>query len=190
MPSTCYRLSAAVAAAFILVSLFSAPSAAQVPSVAIYFDEGLTMDSQDCQGIGTIDTLYVTMLNVNDWISAIELRVDYTPVTAFTFLADQSTTPLVIGNSSSGIALTWQIPQSGFTPLVVFQSVIVWNCDTCAGFEGQVLEVKPHPQTGHIRAVQYPNQTFIDLTGLSAAICLPFPVETTSWGRLKALYEP
>jgi len=190
MPSTCYRLSAAVAAAFVLVSFFSAPAAAQVPSVAIYFDEALTQDSQDCQGTSVIDTVYVTMLNVNDWISAIELSVDYTSVTAFTWLADLATTPLKLGNSPTGIALTWQIPQSGFTPLVVFRSLITWNCDSCAGFEGQMLEVKPHPQTGHIRAVQYPNQTFIDLTGLSAAICLPFPVEAATWGKLKALYEP
>lgn len=129
-------------------------------------------------------------MNFNDWISAIEFSVDYTPVSAFTWLADVASTPLVIGNTLTGIALTWQIPQSGFSPLLVVQSLIAWNCDDCAGFPDQILEVKPHPQTGFVRAVQYPDRTFIDAVGLSAAICVSVPTKTATWGAVKALYGP
>jgi len=181
---------AAAAATIVITCLATVPVAAQVPFVAVYFDEALTQDSQDCRGLGTIDTLYVTISNLNEFITAAEFMVDYTPVTAFTWLGDAATTPLVIGNTSIGIALTWQIPQSLFTPLVVVQSTIVWNCDTCSGFEAQLLQVKPHPQTGHIRVVQYPDRDLVDGTGHTSAICTVFPVETSTWGAVKALYEP
>ena len=190
MQRTRYLPAAAVVTAMALILVWAVPVAAQVPTVTVYFDKALTQDSQDCQGIGTIDTLYVTAAGLGDFITAIEFSVDYSSVTAFTWLGDMASTPLVIGSSPTGIALTWQIPQSVFTPLVVVQSTIIWNCNDCSGFEAQLLKVVPHPQTGHIRMVRYPDRTFVDAIGLTSAVCTVFPVETSTWGALKALYEP
>ena len=84
MLSIRYRAAAAGAAAILIICFLTSLAPAQVPSVAVYFDEALSQTSQDCQGNGTIDTLYVVALNFNDWISAIEFSVGYTPVSAFT----------------------------------------------------------------------------------------------------------
>jgi len=187
MSTKCCLAPVVLAAAF-FISMPAVPAAAQVPTVAVFFDGALTSPTSDCQGLGVIDTLYAATFGFNDWLSALEFSVDYSTVTAFTWIADAADTPLVIGSTPFGIALTWQLPQSGFSPLAVVRIIVVWNCDACAGNEGQVLAVKPHPQTGHIRAVRYPDRTFIDAIGDIAVVCPVFPVETRTWGAVKALY--
>ena len=178
----------AVVAAGILVPCFAATIAmAQAPRVAIYFDGYYRDRSEVCQGPGGYDTLFVFAEDFDAWITAIEFSVDFSDIDGFIWIADLLVTPLVIGTTPEGIAMTWSTPQSGFTPLLLMEILVAWTCEDCR-LINQHLFVRPHPLTGHLRAVRYPDRTFIDAIGDDGWLCYAGPTETTTWGAVKALY--
>ena len=108
-----------------------------------------------------------------------------------TWIGDMPNTPLAIGNTQAGVAYSWQLPQSGFTPYALCRILVAWNCDDCAGttFPGGQVVVIPHPVTGFARVARYPDNVLVDGLGLTSLVCAQVPVEETSWGKLKALYD-
>jgi len=170
------------------VSMWAYAASAQTPHVVVFFDEGYwTQTTSDCGGIGTLDTLSVVAVGWNMFINAIEYSVSYPP--SITWLADIPVTPLNIGNTSSGVATSWSLPQNGFDPLGIMNVLVVWNCDVCSTHENDPIVVGPHPLTGYLRATRYPDNALIEGVGLTSLICPIVPVEEKTWGGVKALYD-
>jgi len=103
----------AVALAIALMTLaFSA--SAQVPYVQVFFDDYATVESMDCPGVGT-GQLSVFAMNWNMWIGAIEYMISLP--SAMTMIGETfEPGVLVIGNSASGIALSFPVPGDGYAP--------------------------------------------------------------------------
>jgi hypothetical protein len=179
-----------VAIVVALLVLASVPLAAQTPTVQVYFDENFS-GSGDCPSAppGTVlDTLYVYANNFNMFMSSIEFQIDYPA--QLSWVADvPSQDALAIGTTPAGVALAWTIPQNAFEPFQMCQVLVTWQCDACAGLENTPLVVVGHPFSNQVRAVRWPDNTEIIAVGMTSLICAVVPVEETSWGRVKALYN-
>jgi hypothetical protein len=183
-------LAVVLAAAFVGVVSFNVN--AQVPNAAVYFDDGTYAQQQkDCPNapVGTVlDHLNVVLNNVNSYVSAVEFSVSYPA--AISWLGDTHSTPLHLGFSPSGVAISWALPQNAFGPMLAMQAQFVWMCDGCGGFDNSPVTVGPHGTTGFLRAVGWPNNNLIDLVGGTALICpLGVPTEEQTWGAIKSLYN-
>ena len=167
-------------------------SAYAQPNIQVYFDDGLTLGSANCPSapIGTIPaTLYVVANNFDAWISAVEFQVLYPP--QLFFVADNLDTPIVLGNTATGITIGWQVPKSCFGSTVLAQVIVTWQCNDCVGNLDAPIDVVAHPQQGlqYARAVQWPDETTFDIVGMLSLICATTPVEETTWGQIKSLYH-
>ena len=162
---------------------------AQVPFVAIYFDEGLSQEQKNCPGVSVLDTLYVVARNFNAFIAGIEFRVDYP--SSMVWLADTGIPPVSIGSTPTGISMGWNFPKNGFEAVVVCTPIVLWLCSKCSDLPSgyEPLRVQPHPIFGHVRATQWPTYEFIEAVGLTASICGTIDTEASTWGRVKALYS-
>jgi hypothetical protein len=179
---------------FAIVSMIAMAGAAsaQTPYIQVYFDAGFQEASADCPTVvGTLDTLYIVAHNFNMFIGAAEFMVDYT--SHLTPLAEQANgTPLVIGESSTGVAISWPLPQNGFDPFLMMTVTVEWNCTDCAGIggtPGSELVVQAKPGKTSARAIDYYELTSVDAVGMTSLICAQVPVENTSWGQIKSLYN-
>jgi hypothetical protein len=174
------------------IGLFATVSSAQTPNVSVYFDNTLTQQAADCPAVtpGTVaQTVYVVAANFNMWMQAIEYQIVYPA--ALTFLGDavDPATQLSIGSSPLGIGITWPLPANAFVPLVVQTANVLWMCDNCDGFQNQQLVVIPHPSSGLVRAIRWPDTQVVLGVGLTSLVCATIPVEETTWGGIKALYK-
>jgi len=183
-----------------LILILSLPAAtqSQTAHVRAYFDEGLTQAYMQCPDDpkGTVlGTLHIAVDNINEWFTAVEFRVYYPP--SMLWIADIPSTPLMLGSSPDGIALSWTIPQSGFGRVRVLQAMFLYMCTGCSDINDpgdpdlkHWIRLDPHLQTGHIRYVRASDSSLVELAGYHSVIgCLQLPVETSTWGRLKSLYE-
>lgn len=174
---------------FLAVLLASAPLQAESPSVRIYFDDAFTITHKDCPDdpAGTVlDSFYVVAEDFNLWFNAIEYMILYPP--EIVFEADVNN-GLNIGSSATGIATAWALPFWEHKPNLVNKVVFMWNCQGTPE-EGIPIRVVPHPETGFVRAVEWWQHTFVYGVGMMGWIRdSEVPVENTSWGRIKALYE-
>ena len=167
-------------------------ASAQIPHLAIYFDEGLQHQQADCPAdpIGTVfDTLYVVANNFGIWLNGIEFQVLYP--TQLMFLGDMMVGYAIsIGNSAVGIGIAFPIPLIAHVQAVVLKVNFVWMCDNC-GPENQNVPiiVLPYPGQPWIRAVEWPNLNVHVGIGVTALICATVPVQETTWGNIKALYR-
>lgn len=182
----------AVVFAVALLGLAAHSANAQVPNMQVYFNSHINQAQEVCQGMGAIQTWYVVANNLNNFIKSIEYAVSYPP--AVTWLADLPVTDtIVFGTTPTGVGQAFTDPGDGFGPLVVIKVLVSWNCEVCgsgAGAWDQPVVAIPHPGTGFLRAVRWPDDFIIQLTGMTSIICPQVvPVEETSWGQLKALYE-
>jgi hypothetical protein len=169
----------------------SAVANAQTPNVAVYFDEGLQFQQGVCPGapIGTVQqNLFVVANNFGIWMNAIEYAISYPPQLAF--LGDLMIPGAIsIGNSPTGIAIAFPVPQNAFVQNVVQQVSVLWMCNDCALNQDAPLIVLPHPSFGLVRAVEWPNLNTHLGVGMTSLICATTPVQETTWGGIKALYE-
>ena len=172
--------------ALVLVTM-ALPAMAQSENFQIYFDDTYNQAAADCPGVGVLDTLYVVANNFNMWISAAEFAVSLPP--QLQWIADMPNTPLAIGNTQSGVAYSWQLPQNGFAPFEATRILVSWNCDDCVGAQNSPVVVIPHPVTTHARVSRFPDNVLVDGIGMTSLVCATVPVEETSWGKLKALYN-
>jgi hypothetical protein len=179
--------------ALVLVTMGALPVMAQTENFQVYFDDNYTQASANCPGVGVVDTLYVVANNMNMWFSAAEFSVALPA--QLTWFADMPNTPLAIGNTQSGVAYSWSLPQNGFAPYELCKMLVSWNCDDCAGVvsPGWTVVVNRNlanpPTVTNPRVTHYPDNVLIEVIGNTSLICAQVPVEDTSWGQLKALYN-
>ena len=179
--------------ALVLVTMGALPVMAQTENFQVYFDDLYTQGAANCPGVGVIDTLYVVTNNLNMFFTAAEFSVQLPP--ELTWLADLPNTTLAIGNTQSGVAYSWQLPQNGFAPYELCKILVSWNCNDCAGTPapGGAVVVNKNlanpPAVTSPRVARYPDNTLIDVIGMTSLVCAQVPVEETSWGKLKALYD-
>ncbi len=180
---------AIVIAVVLVLALTSSLASAQIPNVMLFFDQYHSQGSKDCPPgtPGTIaDSAYVVALNFNMWLTGIEYSVQYP--TEMTWIGDVTGDALIIGDTPSGIAQVWGLPQNAFEPLQVAKILFLWNCNGCASHDVGVV-VAPHPYTGYLRATRYPDAAFFDAVGMTSLICATTPADESTWGKIKALYQ-
>lgn len=191
----------AVVFAVAIISLGALSASAQVPNIAIYFDDLLHEQQGYCEDhfVGHVDSLNVVMLNFNSFISTVEFGTDFYGEPLVDYLADLHvpSATLWLGNSYidgpggaiDGVTITYQIPQNAFDPFVCMKLLVQWKCDSCVGQTAQPIAVVPHEGTGDIIAIEWQTFRIIDAVGFTSQVC-PGEVSTeeSSWGRVKALY--
>lgn len=176
---------------------------AQVPHIQIYFDEDFQTTQVDCPSIppedyGTVSGwLWVVANNLNMWVSGVEYMIDYPAEVEFVgdFIDEHDPvtnpdgTQLKIGQSDVGIGITWHsIPANGWSPVLCQKARYLWWCGDCS-VTNIPWDVEPHPQSGKVQAIRFPDNARFDCVGMRSYICATVPVEETTWGGVKALYE-
>lgn len=180
-------------AVVVVVIGFTTATNAQTPYVAIFFDEDLLQQEQDCPPSppGTVEQdLYVVAGNFAMWMSGIEYMISYP--SSMSFIADTHLPgALWVGSSDTGIGISFPTPLNGWERTVVQTVSVSWMCDACTGsFCDGLIEVLPHPNTGYVRAVRWPDSVIVNGVGLTSVVCArAIPVEQTTWGQVKALYR-
>ncbi len=176
--------------ALLILSLGASIVSAQIPFVQVYFDQYLTKASIDNCPDETpgsqVYSLYVGAVNFNCWMSAIEYKIEYPP--EISFMGD-NTGGLDIGSSPLGIATAWTFPLNAFGPALVNEVSILYLCQLCIGISEVAISVVPHPESGLVRAIRWPDNSFVDAVGQISLICTSVPAEETTWGSIKALYN-
>jgi hypothetical protein len=182
-----------VAASLMLISMVALPNAnAQTPSLLLYFDAALTENSANCPSapIGTVTQwVYLVLDGFDTRIKAIEFSIAYPSQITWMFDVDTVGGALIIGDTAHGIAIAWPVPGGlqVMGPTMFMQSQIKWMCAGCTQ-TNVPIPILPAPD-GELRAVQWPDDVIIPVTGVAAAICPAPPVEESTWGTIKALYN-
>lgn len=192
-------LAVVIAVAFISIGAFS--THAQVPNVAIYFDDLLQSQQGDCADhfLGEQTLLNVVMNNFNTFVSTVEFATEFGPGPV-SYLGDVHVPAMTLflgtsyvdgpGGAPDGVTITYQIPQNAFDPFICMKLNVLWLCDDCGALPPQPLKVVPHEATGVVQAVEWQTFALIDGVGMTSLVC-PGPVSTeeTTWGQVKALYD-
>jgi len=176
--------------ALILTVVVATSVSAQVPHLAAYFDNAQTQMAKDCppDPVGTVmDSIFVVAHQVNSWVSAFEFGIAY-PASMLWVSDTLGGSPLVIGNTPTGIAITYPLPQNAFSPYQIMKVTFVWMCSSCVGGR-EDLVIGAGGLTGQIRAVSWPDNNLIPLTGLTSLVCADVPVYETTWGKIKSFYN-
>jgi hypothetical protein len=183
------KLICSIGVVLLAVIVTTSPLKAESPSIRIYFDEAFTVVHKNCPDDppGTVlDSLYVVAEDFNVWFNAIEYMIVYPPEIIFD---SDVTGGLDIGTSATGLATAWPLPFWEQKPNLINKVMFVWNCQGSQD-EGIPIHVVPHPETGFVRAVEWWDHYFVYGVGLTGWIrASEVPVEDTTWGRIKALYE-
>jgi len=158
---------------------------AQTPYIAVYFNAGLSQEAKDCPGFVS-DTWYVAARNFNTFLSGAEFAIEY-PL-AVSWVADTNKPGATVGFTPTGISMGFALPQNGFSPVLLCNVVVMWNCDCCSNFLNSAVKVVANPFTGFLGVTDYPLYHAIPGVGLTSFICATVPAEDTSWGQVKALY--
>lgn len=164
-------------------------AAGQTPTLRIYFDLELTQGHQGCPDPPDSlleDSLYVVAENFGTWFTAMEYQIQFPPEM---ILIEDDTGGLNISNSAEGIATAWPTYLIGTERVVINKVKFMWNCQIDPN--GDIpIPIVAHPQTGHIRGVSWWTHEFITAVGSSGWISQEeVPVEDTSWGRIKSIYN-
>ena len=173
---------------------------AQVPNVQIYFDEGLKYSQKNCPTapLGSVaDTLHVVANNFGIWMNAIEYSVIYPAQLMWVGDIDESLSGALsigsspyIGDGTGGVGIAFTPPRNGFVQLEVQKVVVVWMCNDCGPANQDVpIIVVPYEASGLVRAVEWPNLNTVIGVGMTSLICATTPVQETTWGQIKALYD-
>lgn len=178
--------------ALLVMALGATIVSAQVPNMQVYFTSdwgtyGAT-SLETCPG-PVLGTLYVVASNFDMWMIGAEYQVLYPP--EITWIADDTGTGSIsIGSSPVGIATTWPTPQNAFVPFAVNTVTVLYNCTGCPRNDIPI-DVVPNPSaiSGQVQAVRWPDTALIYAVGMESLICPTVPVEETTWGSIKALYE-
>ena len=164
-------------------------ASAQLPYIMVYYDDFYTVGNKDCpNGIPgtTIDSVYVVAQQINRWFSAVEYSIVYP--SQMTYLSEVVNGGLAIGNTQTGIAQSWTFPMNGFMPAMINKIYFLWNCDGCTSTNNFIF-VTNHPETGHVRGVEFGTNELFNIVGMTSVVCGTTPEENTTWGNIKALYD-
>jgi hypothetical protein len=181
-------------------------SFAQTPRVQVYFDAALTQWQKDCPGF-VVEPIYIVAEGFAEALMQIEYSITYPPAVAW--LGDQGLSGSAVGATPTGITHYWNTPADASGQLVLAQPLVYWECDECwPEFVLNLICPRAHPSTGFLRALAADNGLWISVEGSGAIICgtvvnspthgdfppvcepIPsVPVETTTWGAVKELYQ-
>lgn len=193
----------ALAGVFVAAALvgFSAVGAmAQIPYIQVYFDDGSNGSYGETQALcgtnGMPVYMYVVGQNFNAWLSGVEYQIAFPA--GIMFVADtlpptQGAT-VSIGNSQVGFAITYELPRSGFVPVLFSTIFALWTgaCDCGQGPQAIVVGPYPYPVEPQTqpRGVRWPDYQPIAAVGMTSLLC-PGPVaaQESTWGGIKALYR-
>jgi hypothetical protein len=162
---------------------------AQAGAVMLWGDAGFTT----CNVVNPVGlaTVYMTHEG-HPGATAIQFALsDDTGVLAW--VADQNQFPLALGNTQTGYATTYGGCVAGQIHIVNVLYTVAGAPAACTG-----ITVVPDPAalTGEIEAVNcsqvkvFPNASFLSFNEDGSCVCGEItPVEESSWGRVKALYQ-
>lgn len=179
---------ATLVVAVLLATVIAA--SAQTPFIGVYFDSGYNyMAKEDgvCPGVGTLETWYVVGQNFNTFVAGMEFKIEYPGVVMW--LSDAGTPPVTIGNTSTGISMGFGLPINGFFPVSICQVNVMWMCEGGCPSQNIPVRVVQHPATGYLGGTDFPNFNLVPAVGMTSLICPSVPVQDTTWGQVKALYE-
>ncbi len=170
-------------------------ASAQDPYIGIFFErnptpDGITEASQ-CQGVGVIDTVYAFLYNAQLRVCAVEFKVFY-PAIGMTWILDLPDQPVNFGNTRDGFSMGWAFPGVlGPRGIFIAKVLIQWNCALGCPLSDVPITVGPHPFGFGFAPVFIDCQTNQphEAVGLTALVCATVPVEETTWGRVKELYD-
>lgn len=182
--------------AIAFVALMATGAMAQIPFFQVYFDDdsnGSYGETQaNCGAPATSQSLYLVLLNGNAFVAAVDYQVIFPP--SLLFAGDNY--PVVpggslnLGDSFAGNAVSYGLPRSGFSPMLVTRISSVWTgqCDCASG--PSPLQVVGYPGKSSPAFVRWPDYVEFTAVGMTSLIC-PGPVSTTptTWGGVKALYR-
>lgn len=186
-------LAVVLAAAFI--GLLAGGAVAQVAYYQVYFDSNWSQTSAaGCGTVGAYQNLYLVGHNINAYISAADFSVQFPP--AMLFIADTPYAPdgpndIAIGDAQSGEAVGWNLPQSGFSPLLLTTIIVQWTSQ-CSCSAPSSIVVGPYtggsyPTPSYIR---WPDYVQFPAVGMTSLVCPgPVAVQSKTWGSVKALYR-
>jgi hypothetical protein len=141
------------------------------PSIAIYFDRGLTQQYAECPDApagSVLDTFYVAISGLTEPIEGIEFKIDFPP--EIMWLQDMyPVEALMIGQTPAGVSVAFLEPQYAPDKLKIMEILVLWNCEGCATPDIPVSAV-PHPVTESLRAVTS-GLLFEDVIGLTSIVC-------------------
>jgi hypothetical protein len=143
----------------------------------------------DCPTTLTLDTLTVWTSDLGMYTSAIEYKIEYDPVV--TFIKDLMIgDALPIGSSDTGITIAYPSPGDAWDPFPVQRVVVMWNSTDCEAHRDSPITIVPHPDTGKIQIVRWPDLYIMEAQGGTSYICPTLtPTQATTWGAVKTLYE-
>jgi hypothetical protein len=120
-------------------------------------------------------------------MSSIEYRVDYPP--ELVFVQDSiDASYQVAGESWSGIVISFPSPLDAHEAVLLERVIFEWACIACETTDIRAVVV-PHPASGKIRAISWPDSEEVEAVGMTAIVCPLLPVENSTWGHVKALYR-
>lgn len=162
---------------------------AQVPYVQVSFDDYGAVYAKDCPLVVTEDTLSVFAFNFDMFMSKIQYKILFGP--ALSFCGDVFDERVsVVGNSEWGIEITFLDIADAHAPFRVQQICVIWFCTDCAEYLDTQIVVRPHPNSGQLSAVRWPDLAVIDAVGMTSVTCPgTLPAEATTWGQVKSLYH-
>jgi hypothetical protein len=145
-----------------VVSLVASVSVAGTPTVSVYFDEAMTMQSVDRLSPGQ-HTLYIVAEGFDAFLTGMEYKIDYPA--GMTWLEDVDVPVVKIGKTTEGIAQAWGTPVDAHSAVVVAKVLVSWepkNGTACK------IAVVPHPKSGYVRATVAPDHEFVEAKGGTA----------------------
>ena len=155
-----------------LLSASSAPvCAAQIPSVALYFDRALTQLYADCPNAppgSVLDTLYLAASGFDTPIEGIEYKIDFPQQIVWLGVVDTDNY-LWIGDPASGVAIAFLSPLEASSPVIIQKIAVIWMCDGCPVTDIPIT-IAAHPLSGSLRAVTS-DLAFVDAVGFVSIVC-------------------
>jgi len=178
-----------LAVALVALAALSGTVQAQVtPTVGVYFDQAYTVMQKPCAGPNVMDYAYVVAHNFNVFLSGMEYMISYPPTVQW--VADLDIPAATIGNTPTGIAMGFAQPLNNFQPALLHRIVFLWQCMGCdATNEDDPIVVLPHPESGFVRGTDFPAYELVYGIGMTSLVCATVPVDETTWGKIKSLYE-
>jgi hypothetical protein len=162
------------------------------PHMQIQFSNGLeAADCPDAPPGSIIDSLYIIARFVDCWMQGFEFKVSYPPAIMFLedyLLCEPDLWIPPFPTSETGLSISCKYPIPCSPHCVVDKVHFMWMCHGCTVTDIPVVVIPFGPE-GRICITCWPDDFVIHLIGMTSLICSTLPVEETSWGRIKSLYN-
>lgn len=158
--------------------------------VMLYSDPGFTTcDATPAPGLFTVYVVH----EVTNGAKAVQFKLEENTGGSLLYIADQPQFPLVIGNSQTGIAVSYG---GCFNNQINAVNILYQVLSAPPVCSGMTTVADPNAPTGEIEATNcndvktFPNGAFLSFSDDGTCLCGEIvPIEETNWGRVKALYQ-